>query len=76
MPSKYSSRLILDPQSQKGNLGDFRHASTVFVDGDYRLAPKVKFLYHVVFTINTAALLYKGFKYKNQKETKDLTVFQ
>ena len=68
MPSKYSSRLILDPQSQKGNLGDFRHASTVFVDGDYCLALKVKFLYHVVFTINTAALLYKGFKYKNQKE--------
>lgn len=36
----------------KGNLGDFRHASKLFVDSNYRLAPKQKFLYHVVFNIN------------------------
>lgn len=36
----------------KGNLGDFRHASKLFVDSAFRLAPKQKFLYHVVFNIN------------------------
>ena len=36
----------------KGNLGDFKHASKLFVDSNYRLAPKTKFLYHVVFNIN------------------------
>lgn len=36
----------------KGNLGDFQHASKLFVNSNYRLAPKQKFLYHVVFNIN------------------------
>ncbi len=36
----------------KGNLGDFQHASKLFVQSNYRLAPKQKFLYHVVFNIN------------------------
>ena len=68
MASKLSSQLKLDPNSSKGNLGDFSHASKLFVDSDMRLAPKVKFLYHVVFDINTSALLSLGFKYKNQNE--------
>jgi hypothetical protein len=36
----------------KGNLGDFQHANKLFVQSNYRLAPKQKFLYHVVFNIN------------------------
>ena len=32
----------------KGNLGDFAHASRLFTDSRMRLAPKTKFLYHVV----------------------------
>lgn len=39
----------------KGNLGDFQHAARMFVDGNHRLAPKVKFLYHVAFSINPTA---------------------
>ena len=38
----------------KGNLGDFQHANKLFVQSNYRLAPKQKFLYHVVFNINPA----------------------
>lgn len=38
----------------KGNLGDFQHANRLFVQSNYRLAPKQKFLYHVVFNINPA----------------------
>jgi len=38
--------------SPKGNLGDYQHASKVFVEGNMRLAPKLKHLYHVVLNIN------------------------
>jgi len=38
----------------KGNLGDARHASRTFVKNSFRLAPKVKFLYHVAFTFSPA----------------------
>ena len=36
------------------NIRDFRHASRTFVDGQYRLSPKHRFLFHVVFGINPA----------------------
>jgi len=39
----------------KGNLADFSHASRLYVDDSFRLAPKQKFLYHVVFHINPEA---------------------
>ena len=39
----------------KGNLADFAHASRLYVDDSFRLAPKQKFLYHVVFNINPQA---------------------
>lgn len=39
----------------KGNLADFAHAARTFVDDNHRLAPKVKFLYHVSFSINPQA---------------------
>jgi len=34
------------------NVRDFKHASRTFVDGNYRLSPKHKFLFHVVFQVN------------------------
>lgn len=42
---------VLNP---KGNLGDFQHAARLFTDDFFRLAPKNKFVYHVVFNINPA----------------------
>ena len=38
------------------NLRDWQHASRLFVDDNFRLAPKSKFLFHVSFSINSAAL--------------------
>ena len=35
--------------SPKGNLGDYAHASRLFVNENQRLAPKQKFLYHCFF---------------------------
>ncbi len=39
----------------KGNLADYQHAARLYVDDSHRLSPKVKFLYHVSFTINRDA---------------------
>lgn len=49
-------------------LRDYKHASNLFVSGDLRLAPKTKFLYHVVFNINSTALKALNFRYKHQNE--------
>jgi hypothetical protein len=50
----------------KGNLGDFAHASRLFTDSRMRLAPKTKFLYHVVFNLNQIALQGTNFKEQHQ----------
>lgn len=39
----------------KGNLGDFRHASRLFIDESFKFAPKQKFLYHVTFFLTDPA---------------------
>ena len=39
----------------KGNLADYQHAARLYVDDNHRLTPKVKFLYHVTFNINSSA---------------------
>ena len=44
--------LINGALSPKGDLGDYTHASKVFVDGNMRLAPKFKHMFHVVLNIN------------------------
>lgn len=52
------------------NLKDYQHAARLFVDDDMRLAPKTKFLYHVTFNINTAALSLTNMnlKFRHQNE--------
>jgi hypothetical protein len=42
--------------SPKGNLADYQHASRLYVDDTFRLAPKTKFLYYAVFNINPTVL--------------------
>jgi hypothetical protein len=42
--------------SPKGDMADFQHAARLYVDDAFRLAPKHKFLYHVVFEINPDAV--------------------
>jgi hypothetical protein len=39
----------------KGNLGDWQHASRLYVNDNFKHAPKSKFLYHVTFTLSTEA---------------------
>jgi hypothetical protein len=40
----------------KGQMGDFQHAARLFTDDSFRLSPKLKFQYHVAFSINPSAL--------------------
>jgi hypothetical protein len=42
--------------SSNTTLRDPQHAARLFVDDKFRLLPKTKFLYHVAFSINEAAL--------------------
>ena len=37
-------------------LKDYQHASRLYVDNDYGYAPKVGFLYYVVFNMNSEAI--------------------
>jgi hypothetical protein len=39
----------------KGNMGNFQHATRLFVDDTYRLAPRTKFMYYVRFEIDPTA---------------------
>lgn len=58
----------------KGNLGDFAHASALYIRNNLRLTPKVKFLYHVVFDVNRSALLELGVYDQLQKSEFNLLV--
>lgn len=40
----------------KGSMGDWHHARALYTDDSFRLAPKHKFLYHVVFNLNANAV--------------------
>jgi len=68
MTSKSNSWFINNLTSPKGQLGDFRHAARLFDDDDIRLAPKLKFQYHVNFSINPQALKSLNFTYRHQQE--------
>ena len=47
--------------NSKGTLGDFQHAAKLYNSNAHRLAPKTKYLYHVVFNINPAAIKSTSF---------------
>jgi hypothetical protein len=52
----------------KGNMADYQHAARLYTDDTFRLAPKHKFLYYVVFNINPDALDNVGFKDRHKLE--------
>jgi hypothetical protein len=51
MASKSSTQWVRRPGDIR-TLKDYQHASRLYIDDDFRLAPKVKFLYYAVFGIN------------------------
>jgi hypothetical protein len=60
----------------KGNLGDFAHAARLYNSNSFRLAPKVKFLYHVVFNVNPAAARSTTFSTKQHGTAINMLVKQ
>ena len=52
----------------KGGMGDYQHASRLFLDDSYRLAPRTKFNYYVRFDIDKAALRTPNFLNKHVNE--------
>jgi hypothetical protein len=52
----------------KGVLADWRHASRLFVDNYYRLAPRTKFLFYVRFEIDKTVLNSPTFTNKHADE--------
>lgn len=47
---------------------DYAHAARLFADDNFRLAPKLDFLFHVAFSINAAALKDQDLKQRHSKE--------
>jgi hypothetical protein len=52
----------------KGIMGDWQHAARTFVDDTFRLAPRHKFLYYVVFDINPSSHNATSFTSKHSQE--------
>ena len=65
MPQNRNYDNFTNLDTPKGIMGDFTHASNLYRRNDFRLAPKVKFLYHVVIEINAVALRTLGTSVSN-----------
>lgn len=68
MTSPFLRSLVSGATNPKGNLGDWQHASRLFVDDSFRLAPKFKFGFHVSFKINQDALKNLNLKFRHGTE--------
>lgn len=56
---------ILNPKGQQAN---WQHATRLFVDDTFRLAPRTKFLYYVRFDLNKFAIRAPAFTNNHQEE--------
>jgi hypothetical protein len=66
--SEFGSGLIGGLTKPKGQQSNWRHATRLFVDDNYRLSPRTKFLYYVRFEIDNAVRGMTQFTAKHQNE--------
>jgi len=52
----------------KGQQSNYRHAERLFIDNNFRLSPRTKFLFYVRFDINTTAARSLSFTDKHRQE--------
>ncbi len=52
----------------KGQQSNYRHAERLFIDNNFRLSPRTKFLFYVRFDINTFAARSTAFTDKHRQE--------
>lgn len=60
--------LIQGATNPKGGLANWRHATRLFVDNTYRLAPRTKFMFYVRFEINKEVLKSATFSNRHADE--------
>jgi hypothetical protein len=65
--SSFLQGVVQGATQPKGMMGDFTHASRLYVDNVFSLAPKASWIYYVVFDINPAAIT--DTTWNNQKRT-------
>ena len=51
----FFDNLLGGTTNPKGSMADFQHAARLYTDDAFRLAPKTKFLYHVVLEMSSSA---------------------
>ena len=64
----FFSGLVSGTLNPKGNVANWTHATKIFVDNTFRLAPRHKFLYYVVFDIDPTAHNATAFTAKHSQE--------
>jgi hypothetical protein len=65
---RFLGDMALGLLAPKGNMADFQHAARLYTDHTFRLAPKNKFLYYVVFNVNPDALNDVSFEDRHMLE--------
>ena len=53
LSSAFAGSLRNNDSPDGAGLQDYRHASNLFLPGDFRLSPKFRFLFHTVFFVNS-----------------------
>lgn len=66
--TRFLQDVLVGALAPKGNMADFQHAARLYVDNTFRLAPKTKFLYYVVFNMNPEAIAGTAFQDQNRLE--------
>jgi hypothetical protein len=66
--SGFGNGLVAGVTNPKGNMGNWRHATRLFVDNTYALAPRNKFNYFVRIELDSSALRAPQFKAKHADE--------
>lgn len=66
--TRFLTGVVNGATNPKGQMGNFRHATRMFVDNNYALAPRTKFMFYVQFDIDSLAAGATVFKMKHARE--------
>lgn len=66
--TRFLNGFVQGATNPKGNMGDWRHAQRLFVDNNFALSPRTKYMYHVNFELNTLAVKAPFFTREHQTE--------
>jgi hypothetical protein len=66
--TKFLKQTFTGATNPKGNVGNYQHATRLYLDNSYRLMPRSKFLYYVRFELHKSALQSQAFTNKHADE--------